>query len=216
MQKTKSKNVHSATVAEQLEAEIVAGLLTPGTKLDEKSLTQRFNVSRTPIREALQIICSRSLAERQPFRGVVVTDVSVERIKSMFEAMAEMEAICGGFAAERMTEAELASLEGHHNQMELLVSQDSFDQYEECNTAFHSVIFDGAHNDDIKILAHDIRLKLAPFRKTQIGAKERLVKSNEDHAMIVSLLKTGNKSGVQEALRQHMGSALKAVLAIRQ
>lgn len=215
MQNTTSKTVHSAMIAEKLEAEIVAGLLAPGTKLDEKSLTERFSVSRTPIREALHVVCSRSLAERLPYRGVVVKDVGVDRIKSMFEAMGEVEAICGGLAAERMTDDELDALQCHHKQMQLWVEQSAFANYEADNTVFHSMIFSGAHNDDITILAHDMRLKLAPFRKTQLQSIERLVRSNDDHTIIVSLLKAGNKSGVQEALRQHLQGAMKAMLATR-
>ncbi|MEM5503155.1 GntR family transcriptional regulator [Ahrensia kielensis] len=216
MQKSTTKNVHSAMIAEKLEAEIVGGILTPGTKLDEKSLTQRFNVSRTPIREALQIICSRSLAERQPFRGVVVKDVSIEHIQAMFEAMAEMEAVCAGFAVDRITEKELAELEEQHRIMEFLITQESFDEYADANTAFHSKIYDAAHNDEIKTVAHDIRLKLAPFRKSQLGSRSRLLHYNKEHAMIIDLLKCGNKAGAQEAMRLHLNGALKAMLAIRQ
>lgn len=211
-----SRTVHSALIAEKIEAEIVAGLLPPGTKLDEKSLTERFSVSRTPVREALHVIVSRSLAERLPYRGVVVKDVGVARIQSMFEAMAEIEAVCGGFAAKRMTQIELDDLEAHHSAMELLVQQNAYSDYEKQNTIFHSMIFAGAHNDDLAILAQDMRLKLAPFRKIQFRSQSRLVRSNEDHKLIFSLLQNRNRSGVEEALRQHLQGAMRAVLATRE
>jgi len=189
--------------------------LTPGTKLDEKSLVERFGVSRTPVREALHEVVSRSLAERLPYRGVVVKDVSVNRIKSMFEAMAEIEAICGGLAAERMRVEEFNQLEKHHLNMNHWVEQDAFSEYEKDNIIFHSMIFNGTHNDDLVITAQDMRLKLAPFRKTQLRTRSRLSRSNADHSLIVELLKNRNRAGVEEAMRQHLCGAMKAVLAMR-
>jgi len=215
MTKTASKTVHSTLIADKLEAEIVSGHLLPGTKLDEKSLTERFSVSRTPVREALHVVVSRSLAERLPYRGVVVKDVSAQRIRSMFEAMAEVEALCGRLAAKRMTDLELEKLEEHHRYMEKLVLQSAYSEYEEANTIFHSMIFQGTHNEDIKIVAEDIRLKLAPFRKKQLRTKERLKRSNEDHELILALLKKRNTSGIQEALRDHLQGAMNAMLATR-
>lgn len=56
------------------------GQLAAGSRLDEVALAKRFGVSRTPVREALQIVVSRALALRVPYRGVVVSDISPERI----------------------------------------------------------------------------------------------------------------------------------------
>ena len=78
-------------IAEQLEEAVINGAFPAGSRLDEASIALQFGVSRTPVREALHILCGRGWAEREPFKGVVVTQISAERIDEMFEAMAELE-----------------------------------------------------------------------------------------------------------------------------
>jgi DNA-binding GntR family transcriptional regulator len=101
----------------QLADEIVRGVLKPGVALDETELARRFEVSRTPVREAIRQLAASGLVESQAHRGAVVARRSEERLIGMFEAMAELEAMCAGFAAERMTGAERHALEAVHDQL---------------------------------------------------------------------------------------------------
>src|SRR5215831_3572190 len=87
----------------QLADEIVRGALAPGAPLDETDIARRFNVSRTPVREALRQLAVSGLVEARAHRGAVVARPTIERLTGMFEAMAELEALCAGLAAERMT-----------------------------------------------------------------------------------------------------------------
>src|SRR6201988_3015479 len=91
---------------QQLADEIVRGDLAPGAALDETDIARRFSVSRTPVREALRQLAASGLIEARAHRGAVVAQPSVERLSGMFEAMAELEALCAGLAAERMAPAE--------------------------------------------------------------------------------------------------------------
>ncbi len=99
----------------QIADDIVRGGLAPGAPLDETELAQRFKVSRTPVREALRQLAASGLVEARPHRGAVVARPSPERLGAMFEAMAELEALCAGLAAERMKPAERRRLEALHD-----------------------------------------------------------------------------------------------------
>ena len=100
----------------QLADEIVRGALAPGSALDETDIARRFNVSRTPVREALRQLAASGLVEARAHRGAVVAQPSIERLSGMFEAMAELEALCAGLAAERMMPAERYRLEAIHEE----------------------------------------------------------------------------------------------------
>src|SRR6187397_1665851 len=65
-------------------------------------IVRRFSVSRTPVREALRQLVASGLVEARAHRGAVVAQPSLDRLTEMFEAMAELEALCAWFAAERM------------------------------------------------------------------------------------------------------------------
>jgi len=209
------RTVHSQLIATALEKEIINQVWQAGARLDEVALARRFGVSRTPVREALQVIVSRSLAQRVPYKGVVVADISRERIGQMFEAMGEIEAMCGRLAAERMTMAERAQLEALHTRMDRMAAEGDFLSYEQANTEFHAIIFAGTHNEDLIGIAQATRLKLAPFRSFQLQEPVRVARSNEEHAGIVAALLDRNAREAERALRRHLLSAAKAVLAAR-
>ncbi|MHA6326328.1 GntR family transcriptional regulator [Roseivivax sp. CAU 1753] len=210
---TVRREVRSASVAATLESEIVTGQIAPGAKLDEQALTQRFGVSRTPVREALHQLVARSLAERQPYRGVVVAEFTRERIAQMFEAMAEIEALCGRFAALRMPDDRRAELEAVHREMSDLSGQGAVAGYEEANARFHSLIFDGTQNADLVTLGNMQRHKLAPFRKSQLQNIERMARSNQEHAVIVAAILARDPQGAEDGLRRHLASAAAETLA---
>ena len=205
--------LQSTLIAAQLEAEIIAGDLAAGSKLDEQSLTQRFGVSRTPIREALHRLVALSLADRAPFRGVVVANITRDRIEQMFEAMGEMEALCGRFAAERMTIGERGELEELHRAMAQMAQRGEIAAYEAANSVFHQRIFEATHNRDLIDLANALRLKLAPFRKSQLQSDARMARSNEEHEAIVSALLDRDPKRAENALRRHLVSAAREVLS---
>ncbi|MDB5654774.1 MAG: GntR family transcriptional regulator, partial [Tardiphaga sp.] len=90
----------------QLADDIVRGVLRPGAALDETEIAKRFEVSRTPVREALRQLAASGLVDSRAHRGAFVAQPSLERLTGMFEAMAELEALCAGLAAERMLAVE--------------------------------------------------------------------------------------------------------------
>tara|TARA_R110001632_G_scaffold76766_2_gene174061 strand:+ start:1182 stop:1871 length:690 start_codon:yes stop_codon:yes gene_type:complete len=208
-----SRKLRGERIAAQLSSEIIAGDLLPGTKLDEQGLTERFDVSRTPVREALHSLVAQSLAQRIPYRGVVVSAISRERVEQMFEAMGEIEALCGRFAAERMTMSERGDLAVLHDDMNTLALQLDIDGYRAANTQFHQCIFNASHNEDMIELAATLRQKLAPFRSSQLGIAERLQQSSQEHDVIVAALLDRNGDAASRALRRHMVSAAKQVLS---
>jgi DNA-binding GntR family transcriptional regulator len=208
----RQRDVLGQSIAMKLEAAIIAGDLASGTRLDEVSLAERFEVSRTPVREALQILVSRSLVTRMPFRGTVVSEITRERINELFEAMGEIEALCGRFAAERMRIEERARLEALHDDMGRLMAARQIEAYEQANTRFHQLIYLGARNSELQAMAEAMRLKLAPFRRRQLADQARIELSNTEHSQIVEAVLQRDGAAAHRALNRHLTSAAKAML----
>lgn len=194
---------------------IVTGVMRPGEKLDEVSLARRYDVSRTPVREALGQLAAMGLVERRPNRGAIVAVVSPEHLASMFESMAELEAICARFSAERMTSKERRELEIEHRAAARLVERGEESDYELFNLDFHTRLYRGAHSPHIYELAMTTRSRLAPFRRAQFRLAGRLEKSWREHDAIVAAILAADPAAAEAAARKHVTivSAASAVFA---
>ena len=183
---------------------IVIGEMLPGEKLDEISLAARFEVSRTPVREALRQLCAMGLVDREPNRSAVVTNVTESYLHSMFEAMAELEGICARLAAERMTVDERRALEMEHRASARLVHQGAEEDYAAHNVEFHTRLYRGAHNEHICELVTQSRVRLAPFRRAQFRLPGRLAKSYDEHDVIVTAIMRADAVGAGQAAYSHV------------
>jgi len=188
----------------QLADDIVRGILIPGQTLDEMELARRFGVSRTPVREAIRQLAASGLVDTRPHRGAVVARPSHERILGMFEAMAELEALCAGVAAERMTAGERYALEAVHEQLRVLIQSGDPQRYHEVNEAFHATIYAGAHNDYLAEMTLATRTRVQPFRRAQFRLLGRLAKSHIEHDHVVLAIVRGDRAGAARAMRAHI------------
>jgi DNA-binding GntR family transcriptional regulator len=188
----------------QLADDIVRGALTPGAALDETELARRFRVSRTPVREAIRQLAASGLIEVRAHRGAVVARPSEQRLIGMFEAMAELEALCAGLAAERMTGAERRVLETAHEEMRTLIHLGDPQRFHELNEAFHGAIYAGAHNGYLAELTLATRARVQPFRRAQFRNLGRLAKSHVEHGEVVTAILRGDRDRAAAAMRAHI------------
>jgi len=211
--------IRTGTTVEQMVRAIadmiVTGQILPGDKLDEISLAARFEVSRTPVREALRELGAMGLVDREPNRSAVVTNVTETYLHSMFEAMAELEGVCARLAAERMTVDERRMLEIEHRASARLVHQGAEEDYAVHNTEFHTRLYRGAHNEHIyelvtqsrarlAPLVTQSRARLAPFRRAQFRLPGRLAKSYDEHDIIVTAIMRADGAAAAKAAYSHV------------
>lgn len=188
----------------QLADDIVRGALPPGSALDETDIARRFNVSRTPVREALRQLVASGLVEARAHRGAVVAQPSIDRLTGMFEAMAELEALCAGLAAERMAPAERHRLEAVHEELRVLSHAGNPDRFHEVNERFHNAVYAGSQNGYIAEITLATRVRVQPFRRAQFRNLGRLAKSHAEHDRVVVAILRGDRVGAAAAMRAHI------------
>ncbi|WP_322514081.1 GntR family transcriptional regulator [Rhodopseudomonas palustris] len=198
------KTTRAEELRRQLADEIVRGALAPGAPLDETEIANRFKVSRTPVREALRQLVTSGLVESRPHHGAVVAKPSFERLSGMFEAMAELEAMCAGYAAERMTPLERRDLEAIHDELRMLSHQGNPERFHDVNERFHNAIYAGAHNDYIAEITLATRVRVQPFRRAQFRNLGRLAKSQAEHDRVVVAIMRGDRNAAAAAMRGHI------------
>ncbi len=203
-----SETAEKTTLAEelrlQLADDIVCGALPPGTPLDESDVARRFGVSRTPVREAIRQLTASGLVDSRAHRGAIVARPNIERLNSMFEAMAELEALCAGLSAERMTAADRHGLEALHEQLRAMIQAGNPQRFHEVNEAFHNAIYAGSQNTYIAEMTLATRVRVQPFRRAQFRNLGRLSKSHAEHDRVVVAIMRGDRVEAAAAMRDHI------------
>jgi DNA-binding GntR family transcriptional regulator len=194
----------SDRLREAVEEEITTGKLLPGSRLDEVELAKRFNVSRTPIREALNLLLGEGLIEMRPRRGAVVARVTPQRLIEMFEVMAELEAMCAQLAARRMSDEEFAAIESAHAACRGAAEERDADAYFYANERFHYAIYRASHNTFLFEQAASLQRKLRPYRRLQLRVRNRIQRSFEEHQGIVDALRDADAEQAARSVRNHV------------
>jgi DNA-binding GntR family transcriptional regulator len=207
----------SQTIAHQLAEDIVSGKLAFGHKLDELALAKRFDVSRTPIRDALRELTATRLIDHVPRNGFSVSSINAEQLDDIFEAATEIEALCAGLCALRARAADRTRIERIHKSGRAAAAKGDAKQYAALNEDLHSAIFYGAYNHTIESISSDIRRRLSPFRVRFFYSKARIQRSAEEHAEIVSAILAYDKDRASAAMRKHIShSAINVTAYFRQ
>lgn len=189
---------------EALEEDIVSGRLRPGQRLDEVGLAERFEVSRTPIREALIQLASSGLVEIRPRRGAFVMLLGPRALIESFELMAEIEAACGRLAARRMTPEDKAALQAAHAACAEAVRAGEMAAYYPANAVFHQAIYAATANRVLAEEARRLQLRLQPYRRLQLRVPRRMDASFVEHEAILAALAAGDGEAAATHLRAHV------------
>ncbi len=195
------------SVCRRIADEIALGHFVPGSKLDELMLAERFQVSRTPVREALKQLAIMGLVDCRPNRGSVVSAMSTEQLDQMFEAIGELEAACARHAALRMTEQDRGLLRELHQEGRAAMQASDFERYDAANLALHSHILRGSYNVVLIDMATSLRHRVSPFRRTQFHNIERMGESFEEHSVIVEAILAHDAVTAYRQMRSHLQSA---------
>ena len=140
--------------------DILNGKINAGEKLLETDLAEKFNVSRTPVREALHQLEKDGFVEHTINAGVTVIKITSERVRQFFDIAALLE----GYATEMATEKNdysntLIHLTRLHDEMKNAAKANDIIRYEESNIQFHSFFLEHCKNDPLKEIAYSMRKK---------------------------------------------------------
>ncbi len=197
-----------------LTEEISVGELTPGVRLDEARLAERFGVSRTPIREALNRLTAQGILVAGEKRGVFVAEYSREELSQIFEAMHEIEAACARIASQRLNLLSRAEIE--HAQSECLAAAQSGDRagYLRANEAFHMAIYKATGNPYMAEIATEFRRRTGPFRAKKFATAQDLIDSAESHRDLIENIFSEDSTTASNGMRSHMTASFVQTLKV--
>jgi DNA-binding GntR family transcriptional regulator len=133
-------------IYKEIKKEIITCQLEPGLMLSESTFAERFNVSKTPVREAITSLEHENLVTYIPNKGFHVTNISVKDIQEIFEARLFFESILFELALKNITPPEISKLEEYNNISYDWKDLPSIDRYLQANIEFHMGFAKAAHN----------------------------------------------------------------------
>lgn len=194
----------SDAIADALEDMILDGSFPDGERLDEVQLAERFRVSRTPLREALQKLALAGLVRQVPRRGVFVRQPGPVELVEMFEVMAELEAACARFAATRISDAALDEMRDANASCRRAVEARDPDGYYPENERFHAILYRQSGNAFLEQECLRLNRRLAPFRRLQLRSRGRLKQSMTEHEAVLDALERGDALAASDEIRCHV------------
>ena len=203
MIKTK-KNI-SELVYESLHEEILAGIHKEDEILGEMAIAERFNVSRTPVRQALQRLANEGFVRIVPGVGTLVCNYSWKDTREVFAIRQVLEAFAGGLTAFYADEEVMEKFEQVLEKMETAKNNNDKEKYEELDNEFHGILNNNCGNSKLIDLIEKFndQSKLANLHRVKYNEEDALALSFRGHKKIYAAIKNRDANCVNRELFKH-------------
>jgi len=204
-----NKLLHAGqTLTESIRLSVIRdlsnGVLRPGQPIDERVLAEQFEVSRTPIREAIIQLAAQGFVVVGPRAGASVPKLSIHMLRELLELLSELEAAAAKFAARRMRHAEKHDLGQVLAECEDAALTNDPIAYDAANTRFHDLIYRAARNNSLVDQISRLRTRSAGYTADRFASPERMARSLQDHRAIAAALLSGDSEQAHAAMLDHI------------
>ena len=191
-------------VAAAIEAQIISGLRKPGARLDERALADEFNVSRTPVREAIRQLAATRLVTDNGRRGAVVTHLTVSGLLDAFLVVSELEGIAARLAARRITHDEMAQATAANTRCHAAAQDGDIAAFNAANMAFHDQIIAGCHNTLLQDQLTASRVITFPYRHYVTQFPGYMLKSVGEHSAVLDAISCSDNASAGRLMCEHV------------
>ncbi|GAB1379041.1 MULTISPECIES: GntR family transcriptional regulator [Pararhodobacter] len=192
-------------------AAIDDGVYKPGDRLVESELAERFGVSRTPIREALQRLETQSLLTRDG-RSLIVASLDHNQLAELYVVRAQLEGLAARLAAKHASVEEVRVLRDMVNDDRRLMNDPK--ALSRANKRFHKQIHLASHNRFLVQQLDLVHRSMALLATTSLEAEGRGRTALDEHEAIVEAIARGDGEAADRALREHISRAFETRLKL--
>lgn len=172
-------------------------------RLDERQLSERLGVSRTPIREAMTLLEQEGFVRSSPRRGVFVVRKTKREILDMILVWATLESMAARIAAQNASTREIASLRDLFHNFEKSSLPEHMSEYSEANISFHKQILRMSGCKLIVKTTDNLFIHMRAIRKLTIAHDDRAQRSIEEHMQIIEALEARDANRAERLVRDH-------------
>lgn len=197
-------------VLDNLRQAIIERRLAPGQRLIERELVELTGVSRTSVREALRELAAEGLVTAIPNRGTIVTSVSAEEARQLYQVRSALEALAGRLFVEHASAAQRKALARALERVERQFAKGT--PILAAKDAFYDVLFEGGGNEALRSVAVGLHARVSVLRSLSMSVPGRLEHSVAELRAIVDAVRAGDADAAAAACARHVEEAGRAGL----
>lgn len=200
-----SRAPRSTTVTHALRSDIVTGVFTQGQRLTEDHLSERYGVSRIPIREALRGLEAEGFVTIKPYCGAQVAQLSAKDALDLLDARQALEEITARRAAARRPWDAIEQMASALAEGRRSLAERRFDDLTNLNTKLHSLLVAAGGNHTLVAFYDQLRTKAQWVYS--VGLDDRAVQSWREHEDLVAAVAAGDSHRAGDLAREHLSRA---------
>lgn len=198
-------------VYEQLREAVLTGQFPAGSRLSVPSLASELEVSRSPVREAVQRLVKDRLAVEEPRRGAIVSNVSPEELAALYQVREVLEGLAARIAAEHPDPNFISILETTMNNHRTAVNEADWAAHAEYDSQFHSLLRRQSGNSELIRSLDDIQVRVRlGMTKTSVSSGMQVALS--DHQAIFDAIKESDGNAAERVARRHISRLRESLL----
>ncbi len=184
-------------IVEDMEEKIISHALKPGQRIIEEALCKAFGVSRSPVREAFQILESRGFVVREPRKGISVAKITPQEAEDIYRIRASLEGLATSLAVQKRTPEFMKKLRKIHEQMIRAAEKENGTTYQNLNQKFHELIVTACSNPRLIQLIGNFDKQTTRYRLAVMSDPGWMTNSTRLHAATVNAIEAGNAEAAE-------------------
>lgn len=199
----------------ELKELIIRGGMSPNEPIIEEKLASNLEISRTPLREALQRLEWEGLVSRRKNGRLEVASISTSELKEFFKIRSALEAIIVGHAAKKATEEDIKKLDNCVQMISLLKESEKFDEILQYGKAFHNLLYEMSELEASVRILRQLNDHIDRYRRLVPLEKKKSRRSDiSDHELILKLIIQKDFDGAAVAMEEHIMKSAEIVIAV--
>jgi DNA-binding GntR family transcriptional regulator len=189
----------------QIQRWIIEGTLQPGEKLIDAELAESLSLSRTPIREAFQLLEVQGLVSMYPGKETKVTSIDKDDILKMYPTLAALHALAAEYAAKVILPAQIETLKELNAQFAKAIEYGQPYQAMELDEQFHNLIVEASDNAYVASFSASLQIHIRRFKYVFLKQPvSGTLVSVDEHASIILALEKHDAEAASAAMKQNL------------
>lgn len=199
-------------VYEYLRTAIINGLIKPGERLVEKEYAEKFNISRTPVREALRKLEIEGLVENIPRKGDIVKGIDLKDMLEIFAIRQALEPLIVKTAIENLTQDDIVNLQEIVDKMDSSSHNNDTETLLNAFQAFNDILITASKMPRLSAILSQLKDYLSRFRTISLSNDNRRIEAINEHKEILQAIMRGDNENVEQLVATHLASARQSLL----